>query len=251
MRFQVFLSLWSVTSWLCIDKIPEVAKTKVSKPKRYSLSKLRFCHAPLKRLIQTRPHMFTSRCGNIYVRRGFSNRSSVDAVMTGRRCEQQRIWRPFHESRRGGNSDFAVTIWCFVISLSICYWLFQCGVFRVVCMCVCVCERERERERVTAQRLVCVCVCESGRHSHTTAACLQTHTSFITVSVTRLCSPLGLELMVKLRTLLTVFNFESWSSRLWKGALHFRRGLWYSANHNALGQLANQSRLRLSEGGTL
>ncbi len=24
MRFQVFLSLWSVTSCLCIDKIPEV-----------------------------------------------------------------------------------------------------------------------------------------------------------------------------------------------------------------------------------
>ncbi len=38
MRFQVLLSLLSVTSWLCIDKIPEVAKTKVSKPKRYSLS---------------------------------------------------------------------------------------------------------------------------------------------------------------------------------------------------------------------
>ncbi len=33
MRFQVFLSLWSVTSCSCIDKIPEVAKTKVSKPK--------------------------------------------------------------------------------------------------------------------------------------------------------------------------------------------------------------------------
>ncbi len=29
-----------------IDKIPEVAKTKVPKPKRYSLSKLRLCHAP-------------------------------------------------------------------------------------------------------------------------------------------------------------------------------------------------------------
>ncbi len=29
-----------------IDKIPDVAKTKVSKPKRYSLSKLRLCHAP-------------------------------------------------------------------------------------------------------------------------------------------------------------------------------------------------------------
>ncbi len=47
------------------------------------------------------------------------------------------------------------------------------------------------------------------------AACVQTidckkvqiHTSFITVSVTRLCSPFGLELMVKLRTLLTVFTF--------------------------------------------
>ncbi len=36
-------------------------------------------------------------------------------------------------------------------------------------------------------------------------ACLQTHT-IITVSVTRLCSPLGLELMGKLRTLLTVFT---------------------------------------------
>ncbi len=47
------------------------------------------------------------------------------------------------------------------------------------------------------------------------------------------------------------FNFESWSSRLWKGALHFRRGLWCSPNHNAPGQLANQSRLRLLEGGTL
>ncbi len=51
MRFQVLLSLWSVTSCLCIDKIPEVAKTKVSKPKRYSLSKLRLDHALLKRLI--------------------------------------------------------------------------------------------------------------------------------------------------------------------------------------------------------
>ncbi len=27
-KFQVFLSLWSVTSCLCIDKIPKVAKTK-------------------------------------------------------------------------------------------------------------------------------------------------------------------------------------------------------------------------------
>ncbi len=38
------------------------------------------------------------------------------------------------------------------------------------------------------------------------AACLQTHTSIITASVTRLYSSFGLELMVKLRTLLTVFT---------------------------------------------
>ncbi len=46
---------------------------------------------------------------------------------------------------------------------------------------VCVCVRETQ-----LQRRVCVCVCarvcKSGRHCHTTAACLQTHTSFITVS---------------------------------------------------------------------
>ncbi len=85
------------------------------------------------------------------------------------------------------------------------------------CVCVCVWEREREREsqlqrcvcvreRVTAA-CVCVCVrarvCARGRQGNTTAASYPaTHTSFITVSVTRLCSPLGLELMVKLRTLL-------------------------------------------------
>ncbi len=85
MQFQVFLSLWSLTSCSCIDEIPKVAKTKVSKPMTYSLSKLRLPH-PLKRLIQTRPHMSTSRCGNICVRRGFSNRSSVDAAVSGRHC---------------------------------------------------------------------------------------------------------------------------------------------------------------------
>ncbi len=62
MRFQVFLSLWGVTSCLCIDEIPEVTKTKVSKPKRYSLSKLRLVHDPLKLLIQTPPHMSMSGC---------------------------------------------------------------------------------------------------------------------------------------------------------------------------------------------
>ncbi len=46
----------------------------------------------------------------------------------------------------------------------------QSFVFRV---CVCA----RERERVTVQHRVC----ERGRHGHTTAACVQTHTSFITL----------------------------------------------------------------------
>ncbi len=127
------------------------------------------------------------------------------------------------------------------------------------CVCVCVRERERERERVTSQRRVCVCecvcahVCERGRHGHTTAACLQTHTSFITVSVKRLCSPFGLELMVKLRTLLTVFTFilKAKARDYGRGRYISDSHLRCSANHNALGQLANQSRLRLSEGGTL
>ncbi len=122
---------------------------------------------------------------------------------------------------------------------------------------VCVHVRERERERESHHSVVCVCVCvlvcERGRHGHTTAACLQTHTSIITVSVTRLCSPLGLELMVKLRTLLTVFTFILKAKALdyGKGRYISDSCLWCSANHNALCQLANQSRLCLSEGGTL
>ncbi len=70
-----------------------------------------------------------------------------------------------------------------------------------VCVCVCVCERERERERRSHH---------SGVYSLSEivliAACLQTHTSILTVSVTLLCSSLWLELMVKQRTLLTVFT---------------------------------------------
>ncbi len=122
------------------------------------------------------------------------------------------------------------------------------------CVCVCVCVSVRE----------CVCVRERERRSHHSgvysvseivliAACLQTHRSFITVSVTRLCSPLGLELMLKLRTLLTVFTLilKAEARDYGKGCYISNECLRCSANHNALGQLANQSRLRLSEGGTL
>ncbi len=56
------------------------------------------------------------------------------------------------------------------------------------CVCVCV---PRERERETGLH-------HSGVYSASEiiliVACVQTHTSFITVSVTRLCSPFGLEL---------------------------------------------------------
>ncbi len=85
------------------------------------------------------------------------------------------------------------------------------------------------------------------------AACVQTHTSIITVSVMRLCSSFGLELMVKLRTLLTVFTFilKAEAHDYGKGRYISDECLRCSAYHNALCQLANQSRLRLSEGETL
>ncbi len=62
------------------------------------------------------------------------------------------------------------------------------------------CVRACERERVTSQRSV-QCV----RNSLNRGLCANTYEHH--VSVTWLCSPLGLELMVKLRTLLAVFTF--------------------------------------------
>ncbi len=106
-----------------------------------------------------------------------------------------------------------------------------------------MCEKERDRQgHITVESAVL------------TAACvLQIHTSIITVSVTRLCSPFVLELMVKLTTLLTVFIFtlKAEARNYGKGSYISDMHLWCSANHNALCQLANQSRLRLSEGGAL
>ncbi len=107
-----------------------------------------------------------------------------------------------------------------------------------------MCERGRERERqghITAESAVLI------------VACVQTHTSLITVSVTRLCSPLVLELMVKLRTLLTVFIFtlKVEARDYGKGRYISDMCLRCSANHTALGQLTNQSRLCLSEEGAL
>ncbi len=57
--------------------------------------------------------------------------------------------------------------------------------------------------------------------------------------------------MVKLRTLLTVFTLvlKAEACDYGKGCYISDVCLWCSANHNALGQLANQSRLHLLEGG--
>ncbi len=57
----------------------------------------------------------------------------------------------------------------------------------VVCVCVCVRVCVREGDTVTQPRLVC-------KHIRASSLCLSCD-----------CSPFGLELMVKLRTLLTVF----------------------------------------------
>ncbi len=80
MRFQLLLSLWGVTSWLRIDKIPESQNQR-----DIFLSKLRLCHALLKQLIKTRPHMSTSRCGNILCvrreREGVTPQRSVQRVI--------------------------------------------------------------------------------------------------------------------------------------------------------------------------
>ncbi len=87
---------------------------------------------------------------------------------------------------QSGTSESATV--CFVISLSICYWLFKCRVLRVVCVCMWEREREREREGHSTASCVCVCVCarmcERGRHGHiTTAACVQTRDASIRYSV--------------------------------------------------------------------
>ncbi len=138
-----------------------------------------------------------------------------------------------------------------------CYWLVKCGVLHVLCACETGSHSHLSTSAILIAACVCVCVCVRERETrHSGVYCLSeivlNRGLFVNtyehhhVSVTRFCSPLRLELMVKLRTLLTVFNFESWRSQLWK-ALHFQRGLWCSANHNALCQFGNQSRLRLSE----
>ncbi len=62
MCFQVFLSLWSVTSCLCIDKIPEVAKTQRSfKTKEIFFIKVKTRPRPPKTAhLNTPPHVYVT-----------------------------------------------------------------------------------------------------------------------------------------------------------------------------------------------
>ncbi len=80
-----------------------------------------------------------------------------------------------------------------------------------VCVCVCVCVWERGRERVTAQHsFVCVCVCVCVREEtwshHNRSLCANTYQLHHCVCHVTLFPSL-LELMLRLRTLLTVFTF--------------------------------------------
>ncbi len=83
---------------------------------------------------------------------------------------------------QSGASESATV--CFVTSLSIFYWLLKCKVLLFVCVFAFV----REGDTVTQPRLVC-------KHIRASLLCLS-----------RDCSTFGLELMVKLRTLLTVLT---------------------------------------------
>ncbi len=77
---------------------------------------------------------------------------------------------------QSGASETATV--CFVISLNICYWLFKCGVLRVVCerechitaSCVCVCSRVWERETRSHNRGLCTANTYENHHhvSHAT-----------------------------------------------------------------------------------
>ncbi len=138
------------------------------------------------------------------------------------------MWKNINREPRRGNSDFAMTIWRFSIS--------NCmhDVFAIDCSnaefwASCVCVQEKERVTVESAVLIAACVRERER----LAACLQTHHHCVCHATQ---FPSGAWTDAKTKDIINClyFHFESWSLRLWKGALHFWCGLWCSANHNAL-----------------
>ncbi len=129
MRFQVFLSFWSVSSCLCIDKIPEVAKTKVSKPEIFFI-KMKTRPCPPKTAHLNTPHMSTSRCGKIFKtppkficnerRWNFYSRYSIVAAasaMSWRRCLS--LWQ-------SSASDSQPASMFYYLPLTIQTWVLSC-----------------------------------------------------------------------------------------------------------------------------
>ncbi len=94
-----------------------------------------------------------------------------------------------------------------VISLSICYWLFK----SIVCVCVCVCSRVWERET-------------RSHHNHGLFANTYEHHHCV-CHVTLFSSRAWTDGKTKDIINCLYIHFESWSLRLWKGALHFRKML--------------------------
>ncbi len=94
-----------------------------------------------------------------------------------------------------------------VISLSICYRLFKCWVLRIVCVCVCVWERETR-----------------SHHNHGLFANSYEHHHCV-CHVTLFSSRAWTDGKTKDIINCLYIHFESWSLRLWKGALHFRKML--------------------------
>ncbi len=116
-----FLSLWSVTSCLCIDTIPEVAKTKVSKEIFFIKVKTR-PRSPKTAHSNTPPHVYVTvpnscvktppKCIRKERRRNYYSRCSVMyyalcsivAAVSWRRCVS--LWKRKHflwASKRGHN----------------------------------------------------------------------------------------------------------------------------------------------------
>ncbi len=100
----------------------------------------------------------------------------------------------------------------FVISLSICYWLLKCRVLCVV--------------------FVCVCMRESETRSHNRGLCANTYELHQCVCHATLF-PSRLELMVKLRTLLT-FNLKAKACNYGKGRYISDSCLWCTQHRQRL-----------------
>ncbi len=102
---------------------------------------------------------------------------------------------------------------CFVISLSICYWLLKCRVLCIVCVCV------WERERETGSH-------HSGVSCLNRGLCTNTYELHHCVCrVTLFSSQAWTDGKTKDIINCLYIYFERWSSRLWKGVLHFQRVL--------------------------